>query len=129
MKILNIISGLDTGGAEWMLLKLVGTMDKTRFHSCVVSLREKGSIGELIENEEVKVYSLNIQGILSAPKALWNLIHILYKEKPDIIQGWMYHGNITAYIASLFYKYNHISYEASKVFTKIIRKRLYETGE
>jgi len=107
LKILHIISGLDTGGAERMLLKLIETMDKTRYHSCVVSLREKALIGEKIKNEGVKVYSLNIQGILSSPKALWDLIHILYKEKPDIIQGWMYHGNISAYIASLFYKYNH----------------------
>jgi glycosyltransferase involved in cell wall biosynthesis len=104
---LHIISGLDTGGAEMMLLKLIGAMDKTRYHSCVVSLREKGLIGEIIKNKGIIVYSLHIQGLLSSTKALWKLIYILYKEKPDIIQGWMYHGNITAYIASLFYKYNH----------------------
>jgi glycosyltransferase involved in cell wall biosynthesis len=32
---------------------------------------------------------------------IWRLIDLIRKTKPDIIQGWMYHGNLAAQLASL----------------------------
>ncbi len=91
-----------------MLYKLINAMDKTSFQSCVVSLSDKGPIGEKIEKAGVQVYYLRMRGLNSIPGALWKLIHIINNEKPNIIQGWMYHGNIAAYIASILSKYKKI---------------------
>ena len=51
MKILHVISGLNTGGAEMMLHKIIQSIDRARFHSCVVSLKDTGTIGKRIEKE------------------------------------------------------------------------------
>jgi len=34
------------------------------------------------------------------------LIHIVRQVKPDLIQGWMYHGNIAAQLRVFFLKKN-----------------------
>ena len=108
MKILHIISGLNTGGAEMMLHKIIQSIDRARFHSCVVSLKDTGTIGKRIEKEGFKVYSLRTNPLTPIPWVLIKLINIVLKEKPDIIHGWMYHGNIAAFIASLFSKKKNV---------------------
>jgi glycosyltransferase involved in cell wall biosynthesis len=47
---------------------------------------------------------MNMQaGMLATPTILWRLIHTINMLKPDLIQGWMYHGNLAAQIVSIFY--------------------------
>lgn len=94
MKILHVITGLEMGGAEHMLLKIL-TQDKDNHH-IVVSLTEGGVLKESFEKTGHQIESLDLsRGKLSfsAIKKLATLIHI---EDPDIIQGWMYHGNLAA---------------------------------
>ena len=72
-----------------------------------------------------KYYNLKIIKIYNNE---WNAIKDSLKTNE--ITLWNYENfNQLTIKPSIFYKYNHISYEGSKVFTKIIRKRLYETSE
>ena len=98
IKTVHIISSLYTNGAEMMLLKLLSKMDKTKFSNVVISLTEKrkvGDLGCLIEDLGVPVYYLNMNR-----KSLSNILKILfvtkliYKEKPQIIQTWLYHSDL-----------------------------------
>src|SRR5882672_2717831 len=38
---------------------------------------------------------------LPTPAAIWRLIRLARQIKPDLIQGWLYHGSLAAQIAGL----------------------------
>ena len=104
MKIIHIITSLSTGGAETMLFKLLSGMNGGYHQAIVVSLLDKGTIGPRIETLGIPVYSLNMRGAIQVPKALLKLVTIVRRERPSIIQGWMYHGNLAALYARVFAK-------------------------
>ena len=102
MKILHIITGLNTGGAEIMLYKLLSATDRSRFESVVVSLMDKGTIGEKIEALGVRIYALNMHRGILAIDAVLRLRKIMCALRPDLIQGWMYHANVAAFLSYYF---------------------------
>lgn len=100
IKIIHLITDLDTGGAEMMLYKLITNMDKTEFTNVVVSMMNKGTMGESIEKHNIPLYCLNLKrGILSI-NSLRTLYKIIKNEKPDIIQTWLYHADFLGLIIS-----------------------------
>lgn len=100
--VLHIISGLNVGGAEMMLYKLISGMDRKRFNSSVISLTGQGPVSKQIESLGVPVYSLELKPGFSALTVFLRLIRKVRGIRPDIIQGWMYHGNLAAQIAAAF---------------------------
>jgi len=101
MRVLHIIGNLTTGGAEMMLYKLLQTMDRERFESVVLSLKDEGTFGEALKKAGFPVHSLGMKGLLSV-KAAWRLRHLIRSINPAIIQGWMYHGNLAASLSQVF---------------------------
>jgi len=100
VKIIHIITDLDTGGAEMMLLKLQPSLNNKNVESLVVSLMRQGKITNRIEALGVKVETLELnQGEIPGWKAIKKLKQIMKAYSPSIVQGWMYHGNIAATIA------------------------------
>lgn len=99
IKVTHIITCLDTGGAEMMLYKLLSAYDRERFEMSVISLIDIGMVGKKIESLGIKVYSLGMRKSLLSIFSLFKLRKILKQENPDILQGWMYHGNLIATIA------------------------------
>lgn len=87
-----------------MLYKIVKDMDPIRFKSIVLSLTNLGVIGERIKKHNIQVLSLGIskKGIPGL-SAVFGLFKIMRKFKPDIVQGWMYHGNLAVWITRLFF--------------------------
>jgi glycosyltransferase involved in cell wall biosynthesis len=100
IKITHIITDLNTGGAEMMLYKLLSAYDRNRFEMCVISLTSEGTIGKKIKDLGVKVYSLHLRKNLFAAFAILQLKKIMRELQPDVLQGWMYHGNLFATIAA-----------------------------
>jgi len=47
----------------------------------------------------ISLQHINIRSMLQLPMALWRLRKIVRELRPDVIQGWMYHGNIAALVA------------------------------
>lgn len=97
--IVHIINGLETGGAEAMLFKLLNTIDRDRWTCSVISLKNRGTYGQRIESLGVPVHPLNVRGAIPGPLAAWRLRRAVRQLQPDIVQGWMYHGNIAATVA------------------------------
>jgi len=102
-RILHIISGLDTGGAEMMLYKLLVEFSRQGVQSEVISIRKLGPMAEKIEQAGISVHTLNLglglrHAAFSVPLLIWKTRHFA----PSVIQGWMYHGNLFATISSLF---------------------------
>jgi glycosyltransferase involved in cell wall biosynthesis len=103
MKTIHIITGLKLGGAETSLLKLLTHCELDNKNQIVISLTtDKSPISEKIEMLGVKVIWLKFNNIFSIIKSFLRLIIIIREFKPVVIQGWMYHANIMAYISSLF---------------------------
>lgn len=102
MKVLHIITDLDTGGAEMMLYKLLASLQGESVDSSVISLMGRGIITERIEGLGIKVETLNMgQGERPGWRALVRLKRLTAKLRPDVVQGWMYHGNLAATLARL----------------------------
>ncbi|MGF1933177.1 MAG: glycosyltransferase family 4 protein [Nostoc sp. ChiQUE02] len=102
MKIIYIITGLSTGGAEVMLYKLLSRIDQERFSPVVISLMDRGTWGDRIANLGIPVYTIGMKQGKPKLVNIWQLINIIRQLKPDLIQGWMYHGNLAAQFARLF---------------------------
>jgi glycosyltransferase involved in cell wall biosynthesis len=99
-KVLHIITGLSTGGAETMLVKLLANMKKDRFDSSVVSLTTDGELAADIRAMGVPVLSLGMRPGFFAILSFIRLIKILRKERPDIVQTWLYHSDLAGFLAS-----------------------------
>lgn len=106
--ILHIIVGLSSGGGQRMLYNLLLKTNRLRFEPIVISLMDLGIYGELIDSLDIPIYTLGMKaGTLPTPAIIWRLIHTIHQLKPDLIQGWMYHGNLAAQLASIF-SWRHI---------------------
>lgn len=102
MRICHIITGLETGGAERMLLKLLSATDRSRFESIVISLLDEGSVGADIKRLGVTVHALKLSKKYPKVSCLWQLRQAVRCFRPNLIQGWMYHGNLAALLAAGF---------------------------
>ncbi len=100
MRLLHVITGLSTGGAEVALHGLLSRMDRDRFDSVVISLAGGGPVGDRIEALGVPVYGLGLRPWFPTPAAMWRLIVLFRRFRPDVVQGWMYHGNLAATLAA-----------------------------
>ncbi len=97
IKVLHIITGLSTGGAEMMLYKLISKMDRNYFDVCVVSLTDIGPVGEKIKKLNIPVVAVGMKrGWKSffSFSGFFKLLKIVKNYKPDIIQTWMYHSDL-----------------------------------
>lgn len=96
-KITHIITGLDVGGAERSLYNLLSNdLGKAASHS-VISLRNEGTYGPKICELGHETNCLHVSS--KSPFNVVNLRRLIRQTNPDLIQGWMYHGNIATYFA------------------------------
>jgi len=102
IRIVHVISGLDTGGAERMLAKLVGGMNQALFSNVVISLTDRGQLGDAIESSGVAVYCLGMKRGRLDVLALPRLIRLLRKLQPMIVQSWLYHADLLSALAVKF---------------------------
>jgi glycosyltransferase involved in cell wall biosynthesis len=101
MRLLFVTTDLGTGGAERMLANLLWVLAPRGCECCVVSLLDSGTQGSVIEDLRVPVYELNVNRITGLLSAVRGLQRITRSFQPDVIQGWMYHGNLAAFCAWL----------------------------
>jgi glycosyltransferase involved in cell wall biosynthesis len=95
-----VITGLGRGGAEKMLLKLLSLLDKTKFDVRVFCLTHHLDLLPDFEAANIKVYAYQIDKPLFALQSVYRFLRDCRRFAPDLIQGWMYHGNIFAWLAS-----------------------------
>jgi len=84
-----------------MLLKLLSARGDSAKDTVVVVLADAGTVGPRIAALGVPVFSLNIRRDRPNPFIIVSLIRLLRRFKPDIVQGWLIHGNLIASLASL----------------------------
>jgi len=92
LKIVHIITGLNDGGAEAVLYRLC-KYDKDNIH-VVISMMDEGKYGPLLRDCGVEVHCLGMAKRRLKLKGLNLLRRYLKNERPDVIQTWMYHGDL-----------------------------------
>jgi glycosyltransferase involved in cell wall biosynthesis len=98
--ILHLITGLQTGGAEGMLSRLVTRTDRSRFRSVVVSMTDRGTVGPLIAEAGIPVEALAISRGMIDPRGVTRLVGLLRRYRPDIVQTWLYHADLLGLIVN-----------------------------
>ncbi|WP_019568707.1 glycosyltransferase [Thioalkalivibrio sp. ALMg13-2] len=92
MKVLHIITGLSQGGAERQLANLASVFPG---ESAVFSLKEPGVMAEEIRKTGVPIYTGGVRRSVS-PVWIPKLRKVIRELRPDVVMGWMYHGNLAA---------------------------------
>lgn len=99
-----MISGLEVGGAEVMLLRLASRAASTCDDVHVVSLTTSGPIARQLVEAGVQVTALG--GTRGRPSValVQRLVRLLRAEKPTVVQSWMYHSDLVAGLAARFWQ-------------------------
>jgi len=97
------VSGLRTGGAEMMLYKLLKSLAPSRCDPVIISLATGDRPAKLLRDLGIPVWELGLDasGPLGLPRAAVHGRRALRGFKPALISGWMYHGNLAAYLLGL----------------------------
>lgn len=99
-RIVFIITGLSTGGAETMLLKLLERLDRNRFSPHVISLTALGEIGPRIAALGIPVETMGIKPGLPSPMGFLRLVSVIKRIKPDVVHTWLYHADLLGGLAA-----------------------------
>ena len=102
IRIVHVISDLDTGGAEVMLAKVVGAMDRDRYSNTVISMTDRGQLGDQIESAGVAVHTLGMKRGRPDISALPRLVRLFKTLNPTIVQSWLYHADLLSTLAVKF---------------------------
>jgi glycosyltransferase involved in cell wall biosynthesis len=95
-----LITGLATGGAETMMLKLLQNLDRRRFSPHVISLTTKGEIGPRIEALGIPVYVMDMKPGMPSPVKFIHLVTLLRELRPELLHTWMYHADLLGGLAA-----------------------------
>lgn len=97
MSILHIITGLNVGGAETMLAKLIEEgVGGDGMAPEVLSLLPPGRLAERIRAAGATVHSAGMARALPTPSQLASIARTVRAVRPRLLQGWMHHGNLAA---------------------------------
>ena len=101
----HVIGSLAIGGAEVSLLALVEKLQKAGFDNEVILLGSEDALTPRFLRSSVPVHRLNMaRGRLPALNQVAELVRLGRALRPDLIQGWMAHGNLAGALlrATLF---------------------------
>jgi glycosyltransferase involved in cell wall biosynthesis len=99
MRLAFVITGLSTGGAERMLLKLASGLNAD-IEPQVVSLGDRGDLAGRFESIGIPVLALGMRGVLDAPRALSTLASYFKRFRPDVVSTWLYHADLIGGLAA-----------------------------
>lgn len=82
-----------------MLVKLLARIDRNKFSPAVISLTKASDIEDQVRELGVEVYTLDLLSAHRLVLEVFRLLRLVSRIRPDIIQGWMLHGNLAALFA------------------------------
>lgn len=100
IRILHVITGLELGGAETMLLKLVSNIDRRRFQVRIVTLTDGGPMAPRFEALDVTVETLGMCRGVPDPRGYLRLRRQIKEWRPHIVQTWLYHADLLGGLAA-----------------------------
>lgn len=102
MRVLHVITSLHPDGAQRVLLRLLSGMRADGVDSAVLSLSDVVPLQPEFQAAGARVVVLGMNRALCVPRRLGQVKDLLGGFRPDVVQGWMYHGNFFASLFSSF---------------------------
>ena len=99
-RVCHIITGLPVGGTQTVLHNLIAHREEIGCEMDVVSLTELGEMGARIRDLGVPVFDLNMNRTLPSPVDFIRLVVLLRRLRPEIVQTWLYHGDLVGGLAA-----------------------------
>lgn len=99
IKVAHISTGLETGGAEVQLMRLLGAFDKNKFELMVIGLDRDTYLGDRIRDLGIPVHALNIK---KKPRSIVQTYTLLKAFNPDVIHGTMYESGVIGSVMRRF---------------------------
>lgn len=99
LRVLHIIGGLELGGAETLLYRLIDRPSDVEHEVIAISHRDWYS--PILEQRGIPVTHLNASSIASVPRALFRLNALIRKSRPDVVHCWMYAANVLGGLAAM----------------------------
>lgn len=93
-KIMHFITGLERGGAEQMLLKILPKLQTPDLSNSVVCIKGHGIVGSQLEEQGVPVKYLGYRHFYDLPRIVWTFFKLLKKEKPTILVTYLIHADL-----------------------------------
>ncbi|MEK9652305.1 MAG: glycosyltransferase [Betaproteobacteria bacterium] len=101
LRVLYVISGLDTGGAEMMLYKLVKATEFA-VTSKILVVKGRGALTEKFNALGIEIEYLGLdRATFPRPQVIRRILYMCRQFEPNVVQGWMYHGNCVAWLIKL----------------------------
>lgn len=125
MIVAHVITGLEDGGAEAVLFRLCSA--DTQNEHVVISLQSMGKYGPLLKNAGVTVHCLCMPRGRLTLGGIWKLARLFRHLRPDVVQTWMYHGDLIGGVVAratgirrIFWGVRHTDLEKGKSSTATI---------
>jgi glycosyltransferase involved in cell wall biosynthesis len=99
MRVLHVITGLNLGGAEVMLHRLLRASARAGDVREVISLTDLGIVAERIEALGVPARALRMTRMPN-PASVVRLARLVDRFRPDVVQTWMYHADLVGGLAA-----------------------------
>jgi glycosyltransferase involved in cell wall biosynthesis len=94
-----IVSALRVGGAEAMLTRMATASPSLADKIIVVSLLPAQAHVDRLRAAHITVVELDFDSVLGVSRGIVQLAKLITESRPDIVQGWMYHGDLAALVA------------------------------
>ena len=101
--ILHLLTSLGPGGAQSTLGSLVSDPDSSA-SPIVVALEGGGIYVDIIRSYGVEVHTLGFSKWRPNVIPLLRFLRIIFVNKPDVIQAWMYHAELLSLVAKIILK-------------------------
>jgi glycosyltransferase involved in cell wall biosynthesis len=100
IKTAHVITGLNVGGAETMLYRLLAHLDRSRFTASVITLLDSGPVADWIRALGLPVRALGLRAGLPDPVALVRLMRWLQRDSPELVHTWLCHADLLGGLAA-----------------------------
>jgi glycosyltransferase involved in cell wall biosynthesis len=100
-QIVYVTTDLRVGGAEAMLTRLASAQPRLADEITVVSLTPAEAFRDELRSAGVTVVEYDFSSAKGIASGLVKLARLMSALQPDIVQGWMYHGDLFALVALL----------------------------
>jgi glycosyltransferase involved in cell wall biosynthesis len=98
-RILHVVTGLEFGGAEALLIECADRGRRHGFEPVVVSLKAEGPNKRRLNDRGIEVVELNLSGIGSLLGKAAALARLATSYRPMVTQSWLYDANLFVMLA------------------------------
>lgn len=100
LRVCFIITALGIGGAEHALLRILSRLDRTRIQPSLIVLGREDALAGAFREIGIEPVMLGLHAGQWPLGQIARFVDEVRATRPDIIQGWMYHGNLAASFAA-----------------------------